>query len=119
MPFDPKGNLSNVTRAVGLIQTGTFYFDFSMGVKGLGTGSGNNEQDAGELESAFKALVGFGRLSTPQKQPELQRIWDGLTVTREARVVKLHIDEPEELVDGALNLWLGSNRPPPLPAKRP
>ncbi len=109
LPFDTKGNLSNVTKAVGLIQTGAIYFDFSMGVKGLATGSGNNEQDAGELESALKALVGFGRLSTPPKQPELQHIWDGLTVTRETRVVKLHLDEPEELVDGALNLWLGRN----------
>jgi hypothetical protein len=107
LPFDTSGNLSNVVKAMGLIQSGTFYFDFSMGVKGLGTGSGNNEQDAGELESALKALVGFGRLASPQKQPELQRVWDGLTVTREARVVKLHIDEPEELVEGALNLWLG------------
>jgi hypothetical protein len=107
LPFDTKGNLSNVTRAVSLIQSGTFYFDFTIGVKGLGTGSGNNEQDAGELESALKALVGFGRLATPAKQPGLERIWDGLTVTREERVVKLHIDEPEELVDDALNLWLG------------
>ncbi len=111
LPFDTSGNLSNVTRAVGLIQTGTFYFDFSMGVKGLATGSGNNEQDAGELESTLEgARVGLGRLSTPPKQPELQHIWDGLTVTRDARVVKLHIDEPQELVDGALNLWLGSRR---------
>jgi hypothetical protein len=107
LPFDTRGNLSNIAKAVGLIQSGTVYFDVRMGVKGLATGSGNNEQDAGELESAMKALVGFGRLAMPQKQPELQRVWDGLTVTREARVVKFHIDEPKELVDGALNLWLG------------
>jgi hypothetical protein len=111
LPFNTKGdatgNLANAARVLSLIQTGTFYFDFSMGVRGLGTGSGNNEQDAGELEGALKALVGFGRLATPAKQPELQRLWDGLTVTREARVVKLHIEEPEELVDGALDLVLG------------
>jgi hypothetical protein len=104
---DPTGNLGNAARVLSLIQTGTFYFDFSMGVKGLGTGSGNNEQDAADLEGALKALVGFGRLATSPKQPELQRLWDGLTVTREARVVKLHIEEPAELVDGALNLVLG------------
>jgi hypothetical protein len=110
LPFDVTsdrtGNLSNVTRMISLVQTGTFYFDFSMGVKGLVTGSGKNEQDAGELEGALKAMVGLGRLAAPQKQPELQHLWDGLTVTREARVVKLHVNEPEELVDSALHLWL-------------
>lgn len=110
LPFDAKGNLSNITRAVGLIQSGTVYLDLSMGIKGLVTGSSGNEQDAGQLESALKAGVGFGRLSTSPKQPQLQRIWDGLTVTREVRVVKLHIDEPEELVEGAANLLLGSKQ---------
>jgi len=104
---DPTGNLANAARILSLIQTGTFYLDFSMGVRGLATGASNNEQDAGELEGALKALVGFGRLATSPKQPELQRLWDGLTVTRESRVVKLHIEEPTELVDGALDLVLG------------
>jgi hypothetical protein len=114
MPFDATGNLSNINQIVKLIQTGTLYLDLSSGIKGLAVGPGNTEHDAGELESGLKALVAFGRLSTPANQPDLQRIWDGLTVTRQDRVVKLHIDEPAELVDRALALWLG---PSPRPGK--
>ena len=41
------------------------------------------------------------------KQPQLQAVWDGLRPTREGREVKLHIEEPEETVDGLLDLLLG------------
>jgi hypothetical protein len=107
MPFDATGNLSNINQVVRLIQSGTLYLDLTSGIKGAAVAPGNNEKDAGDLEAGLKALVGFGRLSTPPKEQDLQRIWDGLTVTRQDRVVKLHIDEPPELVDRALNLLMG------------
>ena len=106
MPFDATGNLSNINNVVRLIRSGTLYLDLTAGIKGEAVGPANSEQDAGELESGLKALIGFGRLSTPSNQPDLQQVWDGLTVTRQDRVVKLHIDESPELVDRALTLWL-------------
>lgn len=112
MPFDASGNLSNLNQVVRLIQSGTLYLDLTTGVKGEAVGPANSEQDSGELESGLKALVAFGRLSTPSSQPDLQRIWDGLTVTRQERTVRLHIDEPADLVDRALALWMGQGSRP-------
>ena len=109
IPFasDLKGNLSNVTTIVNLIQRGTFYLDFTSGMNGLAAGSSGNEKDAEQLEGGLKALVGMGRLSTPANNPELQQAWDGLRPTREGDDVKLHIEERPELVDKLLGLLLG------------
>ena len=107
LPFDTSGNLGNINKILGLIQTGTLYLDLSTGLAGVAQATSATDQDAEQLESGLKALIGLGRLSVSAKQPELQTVWDGLRPTRENREVKLHIDEPEESVDGLLNLLLG------------
>jgi hypothetical protein len=109
---DLKGNLSNVTTIVGLIQRGSFYLDFSAGMNGVAAGSAGTEKDAEQLEGGLKALVGLGRLSTPANQPELLQAWDGLRPTREGVDVKLHIEERPELVDRLLVLLLGRGSAP-------
>ena len=80
-------------------------------MNGLAQGSANTDQDAEQLEGGLKALVGFGRLSTPSNQPDLLQAWDGLRPTREGRDVKLHIEERPELVDKLLGLVLGRTAP--------
>jgi hypothetical protein len=109
LPVPPglKGNLSNINTIVGLIQRGSLYLDFSSGMNGLAAGSAGTDQDAEQLEGGLKALVGFGRLSTPTNQPDLLSAWDGLRPTREGHDVKLHIEERPELVDKLLGLLLG------------
>jgi hypothetical protein len=106
MQADLKGNLSNINTIVSLIQRGTLYLDFTSGMNGLAAGSASTDQDAEQLEGGLKALVGFGRLSTPANNPELQTAWDGLRPTRDGRDVKLHIEERPELVDKLLALLL-------------
>jgi hypothetical protein len=110
LPFDTSGNLGNINKILGLIQTGTLYLDLSNGIAGVAEGTAATDENAEQLESGLKAMIGLGRLSTSPKQPELQKVWDGLRPTRENREVKLHIDEPEESVDSLLTLVLG--RPP-------
>jgi hypothetical protein len=107
LPFDTSGNLGNVNKILSLIQTGTLYLDLSMGLSGMAEGTSATDENAEQLESGLKALIGFGRLSVSPKQPQLQMVWDGLRPTRENRDVKLHIDEPEQTVDGLLDLLLG------------
>ena len=107
LPIPATGNLSNLRNIVDAIQTGSLYLDLRMGFSVVGGGTSRTEKDAQDLEGGLKALVGLGRLSSPNDRPDLQRIWDGIRVTQQDRNVKLYIDEPEELVEKFLNLTAG------------
>ena len=99
LPFADSSNLSNIKKIVSMIQTGTLYLNLDTGVNGLAEGTSANDQNAEQLESGLRALIGLGRLAVPANQPDLQRVWDGLRPTREDREVKLHIDEPADLIE--------------------
>jgi hypothetical protein len=106
LPIDANSNLGNINKIVSMIQTGTISLNLDTGVSGLAEGTSGSDQGAEQLDSGLRALIGFGRLSVPENQPDLQRVWDGLRPTRENREVKLHIDEPEDLI-GQLAKLLG------------
>ena len=85
----------------------TLYFDLNTGLTGLAEGTAGSDDQGEQLESGLRALIGFGRLSVSPNRPDLQRVFDGLRPTRENREVKLHIDEPEELVDKLVTMLGG------------
>ena len=105
--YQASGNLANINKMAGLIQTGTLYLDFSTGLNGLAEGTAGSDQDAEQLESGLRAMIGFGRLAVPANQPDGQKVFDGLRPTREGREVKLHIDEPDDAVDKLLKMIPG------------
>ena len=107
LPFQATGNLSNINTIVQSIQGGSLYLDLRTGLSGLATGTARTEAGAQDLEGGLKALVGLGRLSTPSNPPDLQRVWDGIRITQQESSVKLHIDEPEDLVEKFVELTLG------------
>jgi hypothetical protein len=107
LPFDASGNLRNINKILSLIQSGTLYLDLSTGLAGVAEGTSTTDQNAEQLESGLKALIGLGRLSVSPKQPQLNMVWDGLRPTRKNLEVSLTISEPEEAVDGMLDLLLG------------
>jgi len=107
LPFNLPGDMANVNKIVSSIQSGSMYLDLRAGVKGLATGNCASDQDTKGLYDALRALTGLARLAIPKDQPEEGRILDGLRVTQDAHKVNIHIEEPEELVDTVVNLWLG------------
>ena len=110
LPFNLPGDMANINKIIGSIQSGSLYLDLRAGVKGLATGTCGSEQDAKSLYDALRALASLGRMAVPKDQTERARIFDGLQVTQESRKVNIHIDEPEELVGTFLDLWLGPAR---------
>lgn len=110
LPIDANSNLSNVNKIVSMIQTGTINLNLDTGLSGLAETTSGSDQDAEQLESGLRALIGFGRLSVPANQPDLQRVWDGLRPTREGHEVKLHVDEPEDLIGQLVKLVRGDQR---------
>ncbi|MBV9400097.1 MAG: hypothetical protein JO062_19115 [Bryobacterales bacterium] len=107
LPIPATGNLSNINNIIAAVQTGSFYLDLRMGFSAVGSGTSKTEKDAQDLEGGLKALVGLGRLSTSDKRPDLQRIWDGIRITEQDRNVKIYIDQPDELVGKFLDLTAG------------
>ncbi|MDQ1471710.1 MAG: hypothetical protein QOJ99_3190 [Bryobacterales bacterium] len=81
------------------LQETWFQADFSNGLKGDLHGVAAAEQDAVNLRDTAKGLVGFGRLSVPENQPEMLKLWDGIVVEQEGRSVTIRADIPQSLVD--------------------
>jgi len=107
LPFNLPGDAANINKIVASIQTGSIYLDLRAGINGLAMGNCGSDQDAKGLYDALKGLTGMARFAISKDRPEQGRILDGLRVTQESHKVNLHIEEPEELVDTFLNLWLG------------
>ena len=106
-PIPLTGNLANLNRLLGSIQTGSLYVDLRMGLNGAASGSCASEKDAQDIAGALKAMVGLGRLSTRSDQTELLKIFDSLRVTQESRQVKFYADIPEPLVEKLLSTLPG------------
>ena len=107
LPFELPGDMANVNKIFASIQSGWMYLDLRAGVNGLATGNCASDQDAKSLYDALRALSGLARLAIPKDKPEEGRMLDGLRITQDAHKVNIHIEEPEELVETFVNLWLG------------
>jgi hypothetical protein len=85
-----------------------FVGDFSAGLRADVHGTAAKEQDAANLRDAVKGLVGLGRLSVPEKQPELLKLWDGITVEQMGRAITVHADIPQDLMERVVRLLSAS-----------
>jgi len=81
-----------------------FEMDFSAGLRARVGGSTATEQDAVNLRDTIRGLVGIGRLTVPENQPDVLRMWDGITAEPESRSLALKVDVPVELVEQLLKL---------------
>ena len=91
------GNLQNVNKVLGLLTSGTFYFDFTDGLKGTLTGVAANAQDAQQVHDGLQGFLGLGRMMTPKTRPELARVFDGIQVLQEGQRVSVKVTEPEDV----------------------
>lgn len=104
MTIPQQGNAANVGRILGSLQNTTAAADFRTGVNGFIDGLCRTDQDAKNLGDAARGLVGLGRLSVPENQPELLKLWDGIRVDQQERTVKITVAIPEDLVDKLIDL---------------
>jgi len=100
------GNLQNVNKILGLVGSGTFYFDFTNGLQGTLIGVAANPQDAQQVHNGLQGFLGLGRMMTPKTRPELARIFDGIQVVQEGQRVSVKITEPEDLAGTLIDILL-------------
>lgn len=89
-----------------------FEADFSAGLRSEVHGTTHTEKDAVNLRDAVRGIVGLGRLNVPDNQPELLKVWDGITVDQQGRSVAIHVDVTQDLIDRVVQLLSGGSARP-------
>jgi hypothetical protein len=113
------GNLGNAGRILRSLENTTVVADLRAGINGSLTGLCRTEPDAKNLADAARGLIGLGRLSVPEKEPELLRLWDGIKVDQQQRTVTLTVSVSEDLVEKLLDLFGTRARVRGLPVSLP
>ena len=86
------GNMANVNKMLGMVESGDFYFDLSKGVTGLAT---TDSAGAQQLQDALNGLIGLAKMAAPKNQA----LFEGIRVSSENRRVKIAVDAPPELLE--------------------
>jgi hypothetical protein len=95
------------TKIFQSLQDYWFEADFSAGLRAQVHGTTRTEKDAVNLRDTVRGIVGLGRLNTPENQPELLKVWDGITVDQQGRSVSINADVTQDLIDRIVQLLTG------------
>jgi len=105
LPLPREGNLGNVMQALRSVDSAMLGMDLSKGLDAVAVVNCNTEGDAKFVHDLVRGLVGFGRLNTPDNQPDLLKLYDAIQVTQQQAQTKVKADVPQELADKFLDLW--------------
>jgi len=105
LPLPREGNLGNIMQALRSVDSATLGMNLSHGIDAVAVVNCNTERDAKFIHDLVRGLVGFGRLNTPDNQPDLLKLYDGIQVTQQQAQTKATADVPQELADKFLDLW--------------
>jgi hypothetical protein len=97
------GNAANLNRVLQSVEDAAMSADLRAGVRAAATGDCRTAQDAKTLSESLRGLVGLGRLSVPENQPDLLRAFDGIRVEQDGRAVKIDVDIPQDLAGRLLD----------------
>lgn len=112
------GNAANVGRILQSLENTTAAADFRTGINGFLSGLCRTEAGAKNLGDAARGLAGLGRLSVPENQPELLRLWDGIQVEQQQRTVRITVAIPENLLEKLIDV-LGTQPNLRMPVSQP
>jgi hypothetical protein len=106
LPLPREGNLGNILEALKSVESATLGLNLSKGIDAVAVVNCKTERDAKFVHDLIRGLVGFGRLNTPDNQPDLLKLYDAIQVTEQQTQTKVTADVPQELADHFLDLWL-------------
>ena len=99
-------NLGSAMRLMQGIDTATIGIDLRSGLDLKAEADCRTERDAKRINDAIRGLVGIGRLSTPDNQPDLLKLYDAVKVAQQQAHVQILAQVGSDLVDKFLDLWL-------------
>jgi hypothetical protein len=106
LPLPREGNMGNILDALRSVESATLGMNLSKGLNAVATVNCKTPGDAKFVHDLIRGLVGFGRLNTPDNQPEMLKLYDAVHVTQEQTRTTVAADVPQELADHFLDLWL-------------
>jgi hypothetical protein len=106
LPLPREGNLGNVLQALKSVNSAALGLNLNQGIDGLAEVNCTTERDAKFIHDMLRGLIGFGRLRTPDNQPEMLKLYDSIQVTQQQTQAKVTANVPQELADKFLDLWL-------------
>jgi hypothetical protein len=106
LPLPREGNLGNILQALRSVNSATLGMDLTKGIDAIAVVNCNTERDAKFVHDLLRGLVGFGRLNTPDNQPDLLKLYDAIQVTQQQAQTKVTANVPQELADKFLDVWL-------------
>jgi hypothetical protein len=98
------GNLGNIGRVLKSLESATAIIDLRSGLDADVRGLCRTDPDAKMLSEAIRGMVGLGRLSVPENQPEMLKLFDGIKVEQTQRSVQLSLKIPTDLIDRLLKV---------------
>jgi hypothetical protein len=103
-----EGNAANFGKIFRSMENTHFQADLSHGLNATAQGQCRTDADAKSLGDAVRGLIGFGRLSVPDNQPELLRLWDGLKVEQNQRTITISANIAQDLIDKLVQFFQSS-----------
>jgi hypothetical protein len=100
-----SGNAAgNFGKVFGQIDRLSLTADLSKGLNLVATGDCRTDQDAKTLGDALRGLVGLGKMSVPQGQSDLLRLYDSVQVDQTQKSVKVTANVAPDLIDKLMQL---------------
>ena len=99
-------NLGSALRLLQGINSAAAGLDLRHGLDLKAEADCRTDRDAKRLNDAVRGIVGLGRLSTPDNQPELLKLYDAIKVSQQQTHVQVVAQIAPDLVDKFLDMWL-------------
>jgi hypothetical protein len=105
LPASPHtGNAANALKVFNAVDHVTLAADLRNGLSAVATGECKTEQDAKALGDALRGLAALGRMSVPENQPDMLRLYDSLKVDQQQRAIKVVAAIAPDLIDKFLEM---------------
>lgn len=114
--FPENSELGNANQLLARMRDGFFAADLNSGVEAAAQVDCKSQDDARQIHDALRGIIGMGRLNTPNKEPELLRMYDSINVVQDNAAVRVKIQAPDELVERMIEVFWKSRPagPPPV-----
>lgn len=106
LPVPDESNLGNINHLARAVQTGAVGADLRSGLSLRAHAACTDDASAKQIHDMLKGLIGLGRLSTPDTQPDLLKVYDAIQVQQQGRDVNVSADVPQDLADRFVNLFV-------------
>lgn len=101
-----EGDLASIMQSLRSVDTATLGINLSNGIDAIAVVNCSTQRDAKFIHDMLRGLIGFGRLRTPDHQPDLLKLYDSVQVTQEQAQTKVTANVPQQLADKFIDLWL-------------